>query len=306
MIGRRFLLPALCGLVSIGALAPRPAMAQRQQANVGTSLHNSGDGFFDHTGVNFGFGIPTNGRSGVVGLAPNGVAPAPNIMFGQGGAAAAVPPFGGYTPQADATFGYTLHTSLGNFFFGLSASQGSSRSLTSNAASVTVPNGGFGAISNTSQTPFVTGVVPVVGENVLGERLQRLRAGEGLSGGSSSSANSSRGASTADGPTAPFDQQLAAARDSSAGQPAASIADIRAQQAAEDEAVAAGFREKLRLAEEALAAGKPNVARIYYQQVARRAHGELKRRADDALKSLPARGSSAAPSSSSGKSGSVP
>jgi hypothetical protein len=81
-------------------------------------------------------------------------------------------------------------------------------------------------------------------------------------------------------------RQLAAARQDPAGQPAASIAEIRAQQAAEERAAVNELQAILAQAKEAQSLGKPNVARIYYQQLSRRAHGELKQEALDALKEL--------------------
>jgi len=77
----------------------------------------------------------------------------------------------------------------------------------------------------------------------------------------------------------PWQRRLAESQDSSGGQPAPSLEDIRqkrlaAQQTRANEALV--FFERAQKAEEA---GKANVARIYYQMVARRAAGELKEKA---------------------------
>src|SRR5687768_8483149 len=47
---------------------------------------------------------------------------------------------------------------------GIVAEQGSSRSLNSQAVSLTTLNGAPGFISATTQRPFVTGLIPVVGD----------------------------------------------------------------------------------------------------------------------------------------------
>ena len=76
----------------------------------------------------------------------------------------------------------------------------------------------------------------------------------------------------ADEPT----RKLAAARSSSAGRPAPSVAEARrlhaAEQAAKDEAAL----KYIELARNAEANGKPNVAKVYYQNAARGATGELR------------------------------
>jgi hypothetical protein len=128
------------------------------------------------------------------------------------------------------------------------------------------------------------------GTSALGERLQRLGEETGPRGGigGAGSVNprapavydDTKPAAAAD----PVSRDLVAARDSTAGRPAAGIAEIRAQQAAEDQAADAELRQILAHAEEAMTAGKPNVARIYYQQLARRATGPLQQQALDGLK----------------------
>jgi hypothetical protein len=84
----------------------------------------------------------------------------------------------------------------------------------------------------------------------------------------------------------PFSHALAAARQSSAGQAAASVKEIQAQQSAADQAADEELHAILGRAEEAMSLGKPNVARIYYQQLARRATGPLKQQAADALEAI--------------------
>jgi hypothetical protein len=159
-------------------------------------------------------------------------------------------------------------------------------------------DGGTGFISAASLRPFVTSVVPVVGgfagdagpqfsfpgsappvaafgSSALGERLQRMGETPGPRAGTVGAATMT---------TSNFSSQIAAARQSTAGQPAAGVAEIRAQQAAADESAQSELQEILARAQQAIALGKPNVARIYYQQLARRASGALKQRALEGLK----------------------
>jgi hypothetical protein len=72
---------------------------------------------------------------------------------------------------------------------------------------------------------------------------------------------------------------LNAAQESTAGQPALSVAEARRlhqqEQAAADGEMAA-LMERARALEED---GKPNVAKIYYQRIARHGSGELQRQA---------------------------
>jgi hypothetical protein len=296
-----------CNLsAAVGILIASSALAAPPQATIGTPFNGANNSFFSQTGVNFGFGIPTtmpNGGSGVVGLTPQG-ALAPNIMFQQGGQANI--PFGLGPATPGASFGYGVKTPLGTMFFGLTASQGSNSSMMGQSASVTVMNGGTGFISDTSQSPFVTGIVPVVGDggnSVLGERLQRLRNGEGMTNQAElppnprpdigpaadhSQPNSAPpGAAAAEERAAnAFDRRLAAAQDNAPGQPVASLSEIRAQQAVEDQGVNNEYRQKMQMAEAAMTDGKPGVAKLYYQQVVRHANGALKQQALDALKVL--------------------
>ena len=65
-----------------------------------------------------------------------------------------------------------------------------------------------------------------------------------------------------------------------------SIADIRRQQAAEDSAAQEEAQRLFEQATELQSAGKPGVAKVYYQMVAHRATGDLKERAETAIREL--------------------
>jgi hypothetical protein len=176
-----------------------------------------------------------------------------------------------------------------------------------------------GSIAAVTQVPFVIGFTPVVGvlgggigggavggfgpggqfgpmatqqvsqgPSLLDERLDRIQQTGGLKSGSNASSPSSIVshrepiANRDDSTTA----KLATARQSSAGQPAASIAEIRKQQSADDKARTQEIQSLLDQGQKAQAAGKPRIARIFYQQAANRASGSLKEQADAALRSL--------------------
>jgi len=260
-----------------------------QQAGVGVGAQGAGDNFFE--GINVGFG------------------------------GAAMPQFGGFNPAAGAGLGFGLNFPGGNGFIGIGGAQGSTRSITSGAASLTMMDGVPGSIAAVTQVPFVIGFTPVVGglgggigggavggvggfgpggqfgpmasqqvsqgPSLLDERLDRIKQG-GLksagSGGSPSAIASQREPNAnRDDSTA---TNLAAARQSSAGRPAPSIAQIRNQQSTDDKAQSQEIQSLLDQGKKAQAAGKPRVARIFYQQAANRANGPLKEQAEAALRSL--------------------
>jgi len=90
-------------------------------------------------------------------------------------------------------------------------------------------------------------------------------------------------------PDEPLDEasrKLAAARSSSAGQPAMSVAEARRLHAAEQAGETDEVLEYLERARGPEAAGKANVARIYYQMAYRRASGQLRRQIQTRLSAL--------------------
>ena len=137
-----------------------------QQIGVTTPFTSVSDSYFENHGVGFGFSLP-GGRgpgSRVVGFGPGGLSP--NISFSQGGAASAIPAFGGYDPNAAARIGFgRIGRGGGGFNLGLTLGKGSSRTMTTTAPSLIVQNGFGGSINNTFNRPFVTGVFPVVGND---------------------------------------------------------------------------------------------------------------------------------------------
>ncbi len=130
-----------------------------------TTINNS---FYERIGIDFGFSIggtqvPTiNDRTrGVFGYGPGGIQR--NLTFSQGGVNSAVPAYGGYDPNADGTFGYQVQNGGSGYHLGLRFGKGNTRTLTSTTPTVVTQNGATGSIFNGSVSPFVTGIVPVVG-----------------------------------------------------------------------------------------------------------------------------------------------
>jgi general secretion pathway protein D len=137
------------------------------------------DRFFERIGVDFDFDVDDNsfevaGQAPVIpddtgpslsfGLDPSGL---PTIdydyQFSQGSFGSTVPQFGGFDAATAANFGFAILSDIEVFFL-LQAAQGDDRTNVLQAPKVTLFNGQTGFVSDTSQRPFVTSVVPVVGD----------------------------------------------------------------------------------------------------------------------------------------------
>jgi general secretion pathway protein D len=139
------------------------------------------DSFFERIGIDFDMNIenrnPPGGTlapgdlpegelpSSVVGLEEGAQFPGftadLDIPFRQGSFDLAVPQFGGF--QTVSNFGFAILSDIEAYFL-INASQGDRRSNVLNAPKVTLFNGQQAFVSDTSQTPFVISVIPVVGE----------------------------------------------------------------------------------------------------------------------------------------------
>ena len=86
-----------------------------------------------------------------------------DIPFRQNSFGVTAPAFGGFDPAGAATFGFAILSDIEAYFL-VQAAQGDSRSNVLNAPKVTLFNGQQAFVSDTSQTPFVISVIPVVGE----------------------------------------------------------------------------------------------------------------------------------------------
>jgi len=105
-----------------------------------------------------------HGRSVTVGMTAPGVFSADlDIPFSQGSYALAVPQFGGFDASAGASLGFAVLSDIEAFFF-INAAQGDSRTNILQAPKVTLFNGQTAYVQDTSMSPFVMGLIPVVGD----------------------------------------------------------------------------------------------------------------------------------------------
>jgi len=142
------------------------------------------DDFFEKMGMDFDFNIPTATTvpnpppsnpspgppsfgplrpSAVVGLQQNSqLTPLEDIQFRQN-SFGVTPPFGGFDAGSAATFGFAVLSDIQAFFV-IQAAQGDTRSNILQAPKVTLFNGQQASIADQTQVPFVTSVIPVVGD----------------------------------------------------------------------------------------------------------------------------------------------
>lgn len=134
------------------------------------------DDFFERIGVDFDFQIQDrsgrdpdnpfkeNAPSAVVGLGPDGNPTADlDVQFTQGSFQSAIPQFGGFDANTAANFGFAILSDIEVFFL-LQAAQGDNRTNVLQAPKVTLFNGQIATITDTVQRPFVTSIIPVVGD----------------------------------------------------------------------------------------------------------------------------------------------
>ncbi|HEY2838910.1 MAG TPA: hypothetical protein VGJ26_07170 [Pirellulales bacterium] len=102
-------------------------------------------------------------NSVTVGLSSPGVFSADlDVPFTQDSFTSAIPQFG-FMPNVGATMGFAILSDIEAFFF-IEAAQGDVRSNVLQAPKVTLFNGQQAFINDTSSTPFVVSVIPVVGD----------------------------------------------------------------------------------------------------------------------------------------------
>jgi hypothetical protein len=177
-------------------------------------------------------------------------------------------------------------------FFNLAAGQGNTMNHISQTPSVVIHNGQQGTFSDTSQTPFVTSIIPVLGDafvppyyptaappvHPLQERLARLREEQKRQGNSAQRAAAA--AEALGNQNLSREDRLSlkavASQGSSAGHGDLSVAEIKNRQKAEEAAKQTEVEAYIERAKGAEAAGKANVAKIYYRQALARATGELR------------------------------
>jgi len=152
------------------------------------------DNFFERIGVDFDFNIDDNvsfaginsdsGPSSVIGLDSSGQPTLPlNLQFKQNSfAATSGPPIPGITfdPATAGSFGFAILSDIEAFFL-IQAAQSDRRSNVLQAPKVTLFNGQSAFISDTSQRPFVTSIIPVVGDFAAAQQPVIVVLSEGTS-----------------------------------------------------------------------------------------------------------------------------
>lgn len=86
-----------------------------------------------------------------------------DLQFAQDSFASAVPQFGGFDANTAANFGFAILSDIEVFML-LQASKGDTRTNILQAPKVTLFNGQTASVNDTAQRPFVTSIVPVVGD----------------------------------------------------------------------------------------------------------------------------------------------
>ncbi len=143
------------------------------------------DNFFERIGVDFDVKVDDNvrrlpnedqGPSTTVGLSTAlGLSGIPqfnsdlDVRFRQDSFTSAVPAFGNFDAESGASLGVAILSDLELFFF-MNAAQGDSRSNVLQAPRVTMFDGQTASINDTVSTPFVTSLIPVVGDFAVAQQ----------------------------------------------------------------------------------------------------------------------------------------
>jgi general secretion pathway protein D len=107
---------------------------------------------------------PDQSRTFTVGLSqPTQYSSDLDIPFRQNNFGLALPQFGGFDATAGAQLGFAIMSNVEAYFF-INAAQGDRRTNVLQAPKVTLFNGQQAMVSDTSQSPFVISVIPVVGD----------------------------------------------------------------------------------------------------------------------------------------------
>jgi general secretion pathway protein D len=103
-----------------------------------------------------------------------------DLKLTQGGFGSATPQFGGLDANSVANFGFAILSDIEVFFL-LAAGQGNNRANILQAPKVTLFNGQFALVSDTTNRPFVTTVIPVVGDFAAAQQPVIVVLSEGTS-----------------------------------------------------------------------------------------------------------------------------
>ncbi|MFK7736750.1 MAG: type II secretion system protein GspD [Pirellulaceae bacterium] len=159
---------------------------QDLQVTIEVKFITLSDTFFERMGIDFDVKIDDNvsalpnddsGPSASVGLNASvnpftGALPVTgdlDITLSQNTFGSAVPPFGNFDASSGASLGFAILSDLEMFFF-MNAAQGDQRTNVLQAPRVTMFDGQFASINDTIQRPFVTSLIPVVGDFAVAQQ----------------------------------------------------------------------------------------------------------------------------------------
>lgn len=153
---------------------------QNLQVTIEVRFITLSDSFYERIGIDFDVALDDNvtnlplddrGPTVKVGLAGENrlLTSDLDIQFNQGSFGPAIPTFGGYTAGQGAQVGFAILSDIEAFFF-LEAAQGDSRSNILQAPKVTLFDGQLANINDTVQRPFVTSIIPVVGDFAVAQQ----------------------------------------------------------------------------------------------------------------------------------------
>lgn len=179
----------------VAALLEQLREWQDLQVTIEVRFITLNDNFFERIGIDFDFKIDDNsgldnqtpvfpdddGHSLAFGLDPTGAPTSDlDIQFLQDGFASAVPQFGGFDATSVSNFGFAILSDIEVFFL-MQAATGDRRTNVLAAPRVTLFNGQQANVSDLSLRPFVTAIVPVVGDFAVGLQPVITVLGEGTS-----------------------------------------------------------------------------------------------------------------------------
>jgi general secretion pathway protein D len=144
------------------------------------------DNFFERMGIDFDLRFEDGNRNvpiserhkskTIVGISTGSTAANPfpftadlDVAFDQNNFAAAIPQFGGFQDGLGGSIGFAILSQIEMFFF-MNAAQGDSRSNVLQAPRVTMFDGQFASINDTVSRPFVTSLIPVVGDFAVAQQ----------------------------------------------------------------------------------------------------------------------------------------
>lgn len=153
---------------------------QNLQVTIEVRFITLSDSFYERIGIDFDVALDDNvtqlptddrGPTVTVGLAGENrlLTSDLDIQFNQGSFGPAIPSFGSYTAGQGAQVGFAILSDIEAFFF-LEAAQGDSRSNILQAPKVTLFDGQLANINDTVSRPFVTSIIPVVGDFAVAQQ----------------------------------------------------------------------------------------------------------------------------------------